>query len=165
MARLAWICFAGCVGIAAAYIAATTGQLPAYVASHFGASNAPNGWMTRDGYLAFMLAFAVVLPVFIAAMIGLLPRARSKSINIPHKDYWLDPQRRAATLNALSAHGAWFGSLVALFVAAIHYVVLVANRSTPPQLPADIFWMLLVGFVAAIVLWAGALWLRFRNPS
>jgi len=113
----------------------------------------------------FMLAFAVVLPAFLAAMIGILPRARSNSINIPHKDYWLDPKRKEDTLNALSAHGAWLGGLIALFIAAIHYVLLVANRSTPPQLPADLFWMLLVAFVAGIILWSAALYVRFRNPS
>ena len=141
----------------------TTSALPERIASHFGPGNAANAFMSRDGYLTFMLAFAVGLPAFIAAMIGLLPRARSNSINIPHKAYWLDPKRKEETLNTLSAHGAWLGSLIALFIAAIHYVLLVANRASPPRLPADLFTMLLVGFVAAIVLWALALWLRFRN--
>ena len=119
--------------------------------------------MTRDGYLVFMLAFAVVLPIFVAAMIGLLPRARSNSINIPHKTYWLDPKRKEETLDALSAHGAWLGSLIALFIAALHYVLIVANASSPPRLPADLFSMLLGGFVVGLLLWVGVLYLRFRN--
>ena len=165
MHRVAWLFFVLCLSAAATYIVTTTSALPERVASHFGPGNAANAFMTRDGYLMFMLAFAVVLPAFAAAMIGLLPRMRTNSINIPHKAWWLDPKRRDETLNALSAHGAWLGSLIALFIAALHYVLIVANRSTPPQLPADLFVMLLVGFVAAIVLWAGALWLRFRNAS
>ena len=137
--------------------------MPEQVASHFGAGNAAHAFMSRGGYLVFMLVFALALPVFVAAMTGLLPRLRANSINIPHKDYWLDPRRRAATMNALSAHGAWLGSLIALFIAALHYVLLIANRSSPPQLPADLFIMLLVGFVVGITLWIGTFYLRFRN--
>ena len=165
MHRLAWLSFVFCIALAASYIVATADSLPARVASHFGAGNDANAFMTRDGYVAFMLAFAVVLPGFVAAMIGLLPRKCVKSINLPHRQYWLDPARREATLNALSAHGAWYGCLMAIFVAGIHHVVLVANRSTPPQLPDDLFWILVVGFVAGTALWAAALWLRFRNAS
>jgi len=163
MARLAWLSFAVCVGTAAAYIAATTAQLPAQVASHFGASNAPNGWMTRDGYLAFMLAFGLGLPVFVACTVGLLPRLRPNRINVPHRDYWLDPKRRAETLSVLAAHGAWLGCLMALFVAALHYVILEANRASPPRLAPDLFFTLMGAFVAGIALWIAALWLRFRH--
>jgi uncharacterized membrane protein len=163
--RLAWLCFAACLAVAGSFIAATTGQLPAQVASHFGAGHAPNGWMSRDGYLAFMLVFALGLPLVVAGSIGLLPRLRPNSINIPQRDYWLDPARRAETIRALAAQGAWLGCLVTLFFAAIHYVVLEANRASPPRLPADLFIMLLATFVGAIALWVGALWLRFRRPG
>jgi hypothetical protein len=163
MHRLAWSFLVLCLAAAATFIVATTGELPERVASHFGSGNAANGFMTRDGYLAFMLAFALALPIFLAAMIGLLPRLRTVSIKIPHKDYWLDPKRKESTLDAISAHGAWLGSLIALFIAALHYVLLVANRSTPPQLPADLFGTLMMGFVAGIALWSSALFIRFRN--
>lgn len=163
MHRLAWFIFVLCLAVAATYIVATTGALPETVASHFGSGNAANGYMTRDGYRLFMLVFALVLPAFLAAMIGLLPRMRPKSINLPNRDYWLDPERREATLNALSAQGAWLGSMVALFVAAVHYVLLVANASSPPKLPADLFGMLVVGFLMLMALWLGALYLRFRK--
>ena len=163
MHRLAWLVLVVCLGGASMYIVATTGALPDNVASHFGPGNAANGFMTRDGYLVFMLFFALVLPLFLAAVIGLLPRMVPNSINLPNREYWLDPKRREATLNALSAHGAWLGSMVALFTAALHYVLLVANASSPPRLPADLFGMLIVGFLILIALWIGALYLRFRN--
>jgi hypothetical protein len=161
--RLAWLSFVLCIAVAATYIVVTTGALPERVASHFDARNAANGFMTRDGYQIFMLGFAIVLPAFLAAGIGLLPRALPNAINIPHREYWLDPKRKQETLDALSAHGAWLGSLVALFIAAMHHVLLIANRASPQHLPAGLFTMVLVGFVAAIVLWAASLWLRFRN--
>ena len=163
MHRFAWLIFVLCLAVAATFIVATTGALPERVASHFGPGNVANAFMTRDGYLVFMLAFAFVLPVFAAAVVGLLPRVRANSINIPNKDYWLDPSQREATMNALSMFGAWLGSLIALFIAALHYVLLVANRSSPPRLPADLFWMLLIGFIVGIALWIASLYLRFRH--
>jgi hypothetical protein len=163
MHRLAWLFFVLCLAASATFIVATTHALPEQVASHFGSGNAADGFMTRGGYLAFMLAFAVVLPLFLATMTGLLPRMRPNAINLPHRDYWLDPKRREATMGALSALGAWLGSLTTIFIAAMHYVLIVANGTSPPQLPADLFRMLLIGFVVGIALWIGTLLLRFRN--
>jgi len=163
MHRLAWLIFVLCLAVAAGFIVTTTGALPANVASHFDAGNAANGFMTRGNYLLFMLFFALGLPIFLAATIGLLPRMRPQSLNIPNREHWLDPKRRDATLSMLSAQGAWFGSIVALFIAGLHYVLLVANASSPPRLPADLFWTLVIVFVVAMTLWIGALYLRFRN--
>jgi len=163
MTRLAWLCFAVCAAVAAAYIAATTGQLPAQVAAHFGANNAPNGWMSRDGYLRFMLAFGVAVPVLTAGGIALLPRMWPNAINIPHREYWLDPARRQQTIDTLGAYGASFGCLLTLFLAGVHYVVLEANRATPAALPAGLFFALLGAFGLALVLWIASLARRFRR--
>jgi hypothetical protein len=38
--------------VVASYIATTTGQLPDPVATHFGRRNLPDGWMSRDGFVA-----------------------------------------------------------------------------------------------------------------
>ena len=162
MHRLAWLVLFLCLAVAAAYIVTTSVALPDQVASHFGPGNAANGFMTRDGYLVFMLFFTLVLPLFLAAMVGLLPRMRPNSIKLPNREHWLDPMRREGTLTSLSAYGAWLGIMIAIFTAAVHYVLLVANASSPPRLPADLFWTLLVGFLVAMAVWIGALYLRFR---
>jgi uncharacterized membrane protein len=163
MQRLAYLTLVLSIIVAAVFIAATTGELPDRVASHFGRDNVANGWMTRDGYLAFTLFFATAIPAAVTFGVGWLPRWRSNAINLPNRDIWLDPRRRDATMAALATHAAWLGALLALFIAAIHYLILVANRASPPRLPADLFWMLVVGFLAAVALWVGALYVRFRN--
>jgi hypothetical protein len=154
--------FVLCLAASATFIAATTHALPEQVASHFGSGNAANGFMTRGGYSAFMLAFGLRAPAFMAIVVGPC-RAGADPINVPNRDYWLDPKRWEATMGALSALGAWLGSLTTIFIAAIHYVLIVANETSPPQLPADLFRMLLIGFVVGIALWLGTLYLRFRN--
>jgi len=149
--------------VVAAFIVATTGQLPDRVASHFGAGNLPNGWMTRDGYLAFMLAFAVLLPAIVVAGVGIVPLLSPRRINIPNRAYWLAPERRGATLATLAARACWLGALIAIFLAGVHYAILEANATTPPRLPADLFWTLLIAFAAGLALWIGTLYLRFRD--
>lgn len=163
MQRIAYLLFALLLIAVGAFIVATTGQLPERVASHFGAGNLANGWMTRGGYLVFMLVFALLLPVVVVAVVGWLPRRAPGAVNIPHRDHWMAPGRRAATLAILASHACWLGCLLALFIAGIHFAILEANAAVPPRLPADLFWTLLAGFLAAVALWIGALYLRFRN--
>jgi hypothetical protein len=74
MHHLSSLLFVLLLTVVAAYIVTTTGQLPDPVATHFGQRNVPNGWMSHDGYLAFMLAFATLLPVLIVGIVGWLPR-------------------------------------------------------------------------------------------
>ncbi len=149
----------------AAFIATTTGQLPDRVASHFAAGGLPNGWMTRDGYLAFMLAFAVLLPAIVVAGVAVVPHLSHRRIKIPHRDYWLAPERRAATFSSLASRACWLGCLIALFLAGLHYAILEANATVPPRLPADLFWTLLIALPAGIALWILMLYLRFRDVS
>ena len=97
-------------------------------------------------------------------MIAFLPRVRPEAINIPHREYWLAPARRQQTIDALSASGAWFGALLTLFIAGVHYVVMEANRVTPPELPRGMFFALLTTFVVVLAFWIVSFYLRFRNP-
>src|SRR5664279_3739979 len=127
-------------------IGATVGQLPDQIASHFGAGGVPNGWMRRNGYLLFILAFAVGIPLSVVLRMGVLTRGQARAINIPNRDYWLAPVRRGATLRFLGAHACWLGSLLAVFIAAIHLLLIAANATQPPQLPLRPFVMLMAVF-------------------
>jgi len=146
-------------------ISVTTDHLPVQIASHFGAGGAPNGWMSQNAYLLFMLALAVVLPVAVVLGMSMLPRRMTSAINIPHREYWLDPVRREATLRFLAAHACWLGSLLVVFIAAVHLLLLEANATQPPRLPAAMFYTLLVAFVVALGVWMATLLLRFRRRT
>src|SRR5438445_13158592 len=143
MHRLAWLVLFLCLAVAAACIVTTSVALPDQVASHFGPGNAANGFMTRDGYLVFMLFFTLVLPLFLAAMVGLLPRMRPNSINLPNREHWLDPMRREGTLISLSSYGAWLGIMIAIFTSTVHHVLSFAKASSPQRLPSLLFLLAL----------------------
>ena len=162
MTRLSWLCYVFCAVVAAGFIFATTASMPPQVASHFGVRGA-NAFMPKGAYLAFMLAFAVGLPALVAGTISFLPRVKPDAINIPNRAYWLDPARRQETIDALSARGAWFGCLLTLFIAGVHYIVVEANRVTPPELPLEMFFTWIAIFIAVLVVWIISLYSRFRS--
>ena len=164
MRRLSLILFVTLLIAGVAFIAGTLGQLPPRVASHFGAAGQTNAWMSRDGYALFILGFGTLFPMFIVASLAWLPHVMSRGVKLPNRDYWLAPNPRGETLAALEAFGGWLGCLLVLFIAALHYTILEANTSVPPQLPATLLWTVLGGFIAATVAWQALFYLRFRTP-
>lgn len=164
MRRLPCLAFLAATLATAALVLATTAGLPERVATHFGPGGVADGWMTRSGYRAFQLAFVLGFAPFIVAMVGVLPRLAPRAVNLPHRDHWLAPERRAATLAFLAGHACWLGVLMQALLAGVHWLLVEANGTAPPRLPAAPFVALLVAFVAALGVWLGVLRRRLRAP-
>ncbi len=165
MMRLCSMLFAAVLIVVAWFIVTTTGHLAEPVATHFGGDYLANGFMTRDGYVAFSLAFSTVLPVIVAGAVGWLPRLFPRAVNVPNRDYWLAPERRDATLESIAIRAILLGGLLALFMAGVHWLILQANAAVPPQLPARAFWTMLIAFLVAFAAWIGGFWSRFRDTA
>lgn len=153
-----------CLAAVAALVVGTLPQLPDPVATHFGADQRADGWMLRAGYRAYMLSFTLGFPALMVMLIGWLPRALPRWTNIPHRDYWLAPTRRARTFDFLLSHACRLGCLMTLMIAGMHYAIVVAHRSQPPTLPLALFLPLLGLFAVGFVVWINALYRRFRRP-
>jgi fructose-specific phosphotransferase system IIC component len=162
MLRIAMTLFVLVLIAVGSFVVATTGHLTDPVATHFDRDFLANGWMTRDGYLRFTLAFATLVPVFVALAVGGLPRVAPRSVNLPNRDYWLAPERRATTLDGIAARACVLGALLAVFIAGVHALILQANATVPPQLPAAPFWTLLGVLLVVFAIWVGAFWRRYR---
>ena len=148
-----------------AYVVTTSISLPERVASHFAANGMANGYMTRDGYRTFIVCFALGVPLFVVAVVAILPRAFPGAINIPDRDYWMAPERRENTLGYLTGWACSLGSILSLFIAAIHSAVRVANEYDPPRLPSTLFFIILSAFGVAMVVWIVALATHFRRRT
>ena len=147
------------------FVVQTTSRLPDLVATHFGAHNQANGWMSRDGYLLFMLSFMLGVSGFVAFVVGALARKFPQWTNLPNRDYWLAPKRREESLRYLSAHGKWLACFVVLLMLGIHYVILKANQHRPPTLPLSTFASVLFSFIIALIWWIVRLYRRFPKPT
>ena len=159
----AWI-FLLLMAVAVAFVVNTIPALPVLVATHFGFDGAPNGFATRDQYRIFILVLLIGLPALIAGTLIWLPKAYPTSLNIPHRDYWLAPQRASETYAFLRGHGFRLGSLLVWLIVGVHWLVLEANKTRPVHLPSGTLTLVLPLFLAGIALWIGALLMRFRKP-
>lgn len=122
-------------------------HLPDVVASHFGPSGAPNGWMSKQAFFAIyvvMIALAGLVEIFPARAIAKSSPAR---INLPHKEYWLAPERRSETMAYFEKFFAWYGCAFLLILVLIMGLAINANLNPPPRLPTGPTLAIIVGFV------------------
>jgi uncharacterized membrane protein len=141
-------------------IVATYARLPERVASHFGANGVANGWMSRDGYVWFMVGVVTFVSLTMLAAFGSVRLLPSGVVNIPRRDYWLAPERRDETARTLLRYGLLMVGLISLFFLAIHLMIVAANESQPVRLSNDVWW-LLVAFLATTGVLTFKLYRRF----
>ena len=155
------IVLAACAGV---FVWTTGSGLPDIVASHFGTSGAPNGSMPRTVYLIFMLAFVAGLPLALTLLTGIALGRPGARINVPHRDYWLGPERRDETVAFLRRQFVRFSSMLVVFLCYVHWLVVRANAVQPPILATP--WLIggLVVFLIASAAWAISMIGHFRRP-
>lgn len=138
--------------------------LPERLASHFGPSGMPNGWMTKS---RFFITFAIVLlpALFVEFLLpmGIAKRPDAK-LRLPNKEYWLAPERRAETFAYFDSFFAWYGCAFLLVEVFAMGLAMRANFDTPPQLPTGPIVSDLVGFVLFNVVAVIAMLRRFSTP-
>jgi len=137
--------------------------LPEELATSFDAAGRPRGTSVR-GTALVLLGVLQVLPALSMLVLPLLVRRLPTSlINLPHREHWLAPERRGATLAFLEAWLAAAALVMALFFGASSQLILAANRAPEPRLGSG-FWGLVAGILTATVLGLIALYRRFRAP-
>jgi uncharacterized membrane protein len=162
--RLAHVAFAATATVGAIQCALDYPQLPARVASHFGASGAANGWMTKQAFFAVYAAIVVV-----CALVGFLaPRRIEKTsparINLPNKDYWLAPERREATFAYFRTSFAWYACAFLFMLVLAMGLAIQANFASPPRMAGGSALTLVGAFILFNLLWVLSLFRRFSSP-
>ena len=153
------------VTAAAIFVVTTSQSLPIVVASHFGPGGAPNGFMPHRSYVRFTLAFVVLLPLLLNLVAGAVERLPEKLVNIPNRQYWLAPERRAQAVGMLRGQMQLFAALLVAFLCYVHWLVVRANASFPPMLDSRRFMAGLAVFMFALVVWIVMLRRKFRPPG
>lgn len=159
-----WTVFIALLLFAMLFVTGTASELPPMVASHFDAGGQPNAFMTRDGYIRFMLCVCVGLPVLIVAVLTVV-YSRASELKLPNREYWMAPQRIDRTRSFLVAHGVWLGSMLVILSCFVHRLELSANRQLPPHLPNQPFAACMIAFLIAMAAWIAALMFAFRRPA
>jgi uncharacterized membrane protein len=150
--------------VAVAQLAWLAPGMPDVVATHFDGAGKPNGWMSRAGMVGFQLT---ILGVMGGIFLGLpvLLRRDPTMINLPHREYWLSPERRDRTIATIRNWMTVVGCGVVLLLMAVTGMLHHANRMTPPRLSSPMF----VACLSAFLLFIGgaivALYRRFPRPD
>ena len=139
--------------------------LPESVPSHFGSEGKADGWMEKDAFLTFMGILGVSILGLFLVLARLLRHIPNSLINLPHRDYWLAPERRTETLERIGDMLAWFGVATLCFFLAILKMSFDAALMEDPRLDEGIMTALLVGYLGYTALWVVRLYARFRKPA
>jgi len=158
-----WLLFLLVLACAAAFVHFSSASLPERVGSHFAASGTADGFAPREGYRAFMLAFAAGFPLLVVALMTVAFTRSGAALNLPNRDFWLAPERRRTTVNYLVRRATGFGMMMSVFLCYVHWLVVGANRVQPPHLSSGRMIGGLVVFVLLTFLWLNRLWLYFRR--
>lgn len=145
------------------FVLATAGYLPGTVASHFSLTGTANGFMAGPRYTALMIAVVTLVPLLCAWLGRWVKTLPDDLINLPHKAYWLAPERKAQTLGYLANWLQWCGIGVAVFLCYLHWVVVQGNMQTPSQLNPLALYVGLAVALSAQTFGVMALVLRFRR--
>ena len=151
------------LALAALFVWQTSRNLPPLVATHFAARGEANGFMSREFYLRFMLAFVVLLPWLVNFAFERILRSPSARLNLPNRAHWLADEQRTQTLEFLLRHMKFFSVMLAAFLCVVHGLVVSANTVSPPALDNVRFGASLGAYLLTLVVWIAALRRRFRR--
>ena len=101
-ASATWLVFIALLLFAVVFVTSTVSQLPLTVASHFDGAGRANAFMSRSGYIRFMLCFAVGLPAVVVGVLTVV-FSRAADFKLPNRDYWLAPQLSNTAVSVISA--------------------------------------------------------------
>ena len=139
--------------------------LPDRVASHFGLYGQANAWMSKESDLLFLGAVGVGLPLFILGLTYVARFFPDSTFNLPHKDYWLAPERRRQTVDFLFHHTFWAVALTLLLLSWVNLLLIIANRQPQPQLSTSALFAGFIPYVIAMVFWIVGMIRHFNRPA
>ena len=137
---------------------------PAQMAAHFNFQGTPDRFVTKEQFFGFQLqtALVVILTSILPKVLFLvLPPER---INMPNRDYWLAPERRAETVDRLSSFGAMLFGVILLVIQAGFELSVSANLQTPIFFQAQLMIPIMVASFILIGLMLFWLARSFRLP-
>ena len=140
-------------------------HLPARVASHFDGAGRANGWMSRDAMLGWQLGTVLFIAALFEGIVALQPLLPAEFVNLPHRDYWLAPERRAATDAWISSLLRATGGLLMVFFMALFHSVYRVNLTGDRILTPNPGWLAAAVTLSVIVVIVATLARFARKPA
>jgi hypothetical protein len=139
-------------------------DFPQQIAIWFDSAGRPVGWTDRLSFIVTGSAAALMVPVLVVVLAGLMPRIfPGRALYLPNRGYWLAPERRQATLDELLRRAVWLGCLVQAFMFSLCRQMAAASVPGAVPRPGATPVIIAVVFAAGAVLWSVGLTRRFRK--
>ena len=141
-----------------ALVAATVGQvvhfyphLPDLVVSHWGPGGQPDGWLKRTVFFWAMIISELGTTGFFVATAFWLPYIPERWWSLPHKDYWLAPERRSGTVRYVQIHMLWGAVIIQAAMVLLWQSTINANVKPELHWAANFWWTLIITVVIFVV--------------
>lgn len=139
-------------------------QLPERMAIHFDAKGMPNDWMGKVPATLLSISLVTLLPMFFLSFSQVIRWLPASMINLPHREYWLAPERREESFRWMTGWMIWFTLFILIFIIAINHLTFIANRDSQP-LSAVAFWGMLGSFLFSTFGFVVIMIRRFAKPT
>jgi len=139
-------------------------RLPVRVAGHFNAAGQANAFMSKDAFFTLQLEVLGLLALVFLFLPILITRLPPGMINLPNKDYWLAPKRRAHTTQMLQSFLMGFGNVMVLFLLLVFREAMRANLLQNPKVSNRV-WVLLILLGVWSITWTVRLLRAFHVPD
>lgn len=119
----------------------------------------------RSSQTSFTLQYFPVMGGISALFLGILwliPKLPERYINLPNKEHWLAPERRAATLESLGTHMLWMHNATLAFLIVVFYAIFRANLHGSPKLGPG-FWIAFAFYMIFTNAWGMALIVKYSS--
>lgn len=104
---------------------------PESVPLHYGPTGVPDRWGKPSELLAVHAGLIGIGSALFFALPALLGRLPASLVNLPNKDYWLAPERRAETTAKFAVWSSTFGTALNLLVITMQAVLAPNERPSP----------------------------------
>jgi uncharacterized membrane protein len=136
--------------------------LPETVPSHFGASGRPDAWSSKNFFVIFYLSVIAVISVLFLSLSFILSCMPVSLINMPHKEFWLAPERKEKTLTFLSQYLLLFALFTVLLLFDIFNQSFQVALGKAQALTHPLASILV--YLSLILLWIICMFVKFGNP-
>jgi serine/threonine-protein kinase len=138
---------------------------PDQMAAHFNITGNPDRFVSKAEFFWFQIqTMLIVLLVSIPPQVLFL-FLPANLINMPNRDYWLAPERRAKTIDTLNSFGAMLFGVILLVIQAAFEISVYANLQTPIFFNARLMSTIMIISLIVIGLLLIQLVVSFRLPE
>ena len=137
--------------------------LPNMMASSFGPGGQARAWTSKSAFMGVYASVVGVITLIFPAILLVTQKIPVRMINLPNKDYWLAPQRRADTYRSFSSSMMWFGNATLLFI-LVWMEAMFRTNLQPAWNPSTAFLVTSGSYLAWTLIWTGILLYGFRLP-